>query len=376
TLQHVQEEQLNPLAERLLDKILLTPGEPLDWGNIYIYNDEEIITGFGLGYIRGQSQPLGGAIDPYVLDQDKVARMAITDFQLSPSRILKILGLTWDELHPRYGFRLRIVPALNITITPTQHILRNGHSIPSVFNISVKSYDGYSAANAKVKVIYLVLQMEKKGNDEIIFLHRNDTVILADWMGKCSNVDFNEFLNSIQDTKDVEAYILLVYASYYGIRSFNQYYQYSYGDILESSIIGNYLVVKFPKEGEGPKGARHIRGLLQIGEDVVAEAKIDDVNNPKTGESKWIINKGNYDLRIFKVGGIDPWLNLDLLYVFWAPLPGRDRYCLVVVNYPPIVDYSTIGSVSEGLKISIAHRYCRIGSLTYVAELQVWRMAE
>jgi len=368
-LQHVQEEQLNPLAERLLDKILLTPGEPLNWEDIYNYPDEEDITGFGLGYIKKQDQLM--FIDPYVLDLNKVSRMSIIDFQPSPNRILKILGLTWDGEHPKYGFRLRIAPALNITITPTEYI----GQAPAVFNISVKSYDGYPAANAKVKAIYLVMQMKKKGNEEEVIPWRSSTTLLANWRGECSSVDFKQFLNSISSS-DVEAYILLVYASYFGVKSFNHYAKYP--DILDAWITGNYLVVKFPESQEGPQGARHIRGLIQIGEDLIATANIKDVKNPKTGEGQWIINKGRYSLRIYEMEGkgIDPSLNLDLLYIFWAPLPGRDRYCLVLVNYPPIIDYSALSPLIEGLKIFTTHRYCKMGGLTYVTELSVWRMAE
>ncbi|MEM1547382.1 MAG: hypothetical protein QXP91_13110 [Candidatus Methanomethylicia archaeon] len=401
TLQHVEEEQLNPLAERLLDKILLTPGEPLDWGNLTITYDnkgnrfiisEREITDFGLGYVEMQNN-LGSVIDPYVLDPDKVARMANKDFQPSSSRILQILGLTWDGIHPKYGFRLRIVPALNITITPTGTILRNGYNVPSKFDISVKSYDGYPAVNARVKAIYLVVQMEQardsnqnqmeqardsnQNQTEVLLNISKPIEVLTDWKGECNNIDFTNFLSNLQDgnqgMKKVEAYILLAYASYYGIRSFNQYYQYNYGNVLEASIMGSYLVIKFPENSEDPEGARHPEKLLQIGEYVVAKTDID----PKRGEL--VINKGHYKLKVLKIGGIDPWLNLNLLYIFWAPLqePVKPaKYCLVVVDYPSLVDYSTSTYPGEGLKIFTTHRYCRIGSLTYVAELSVWRMAE
>jgi hypothetical protein len=355
-LQHVQEEQLNPLAERLLDKILLTPGEPLDWGNIYKY-DEDDITGFGLAYMKN------GVINPYVLDPDKTSRITHPVFQLSPERISRLLSLTWDGRNFKYGFRLRITPALNITITPDENkYIRVGSDILyTAFNIAVKSYDGYPAANSGIKAIYLAAKINEGKEEADYSLARIKTI--ADWSGK-SYLEFKVDSSSFRGYNKA-AFILIVYASYSGVKSLATY-NLREEDILNASIIGNYLIVEFPSSYE-PQGARFLRGVIQIGENVVSEAKIKNVSR---GESGWVINRGNYNYRVYEISGIDSSLNTDVLLVKWI-----GRYWLSVIRYPPVVDYAS-PSIAQGLKIATVHRYCKIGDLTYVVELSVWRMAE
>ena len=49
-LSHIKEEQLYTVAERLMDKIILTPGYPYDWGyNFSLYNGS--LTDFGLAAV-------------------------------------------------------------------------------------------------------------------------------------------------------------------------------------------------------------------------------------------------------------------------------------------------------------------------------------
>jgi hypothetical protein len=355
-LQHVEEEQLNPLAERLLDKILLTPGEPLDWGNIYRY-DEDDITGFGLAYMKN------GVINPYILDPDKISRIAHPVFQLSPERISKLLGLTWDGGNFKYGFRLRITPALNITIIPDENkYIRVGSDILyTAFNITVKSYDGYPAANSKINAIYLAAKIKEGKVEADYSLARIKTI--ADWRGE-SYLEFTVDQSSFKGYNKA-AFIFIVYASYSGVKSLATY-NIRTEDILNAAIIGKYLIVEFPSSYE-PQGARFSRGVIQIGENVISEAKIENVSR---GESGWVINRGNYNYRVYEISGIDPSLSVDVLLVKWI-----GRYWLSVIRYPPIVDYAA-PSIAQGLKIATLHRYCKIGDLTYVTELSVWRMAE
>lgn len=374
TLQHVQEEQLNPLAERLLDKVILTPGEPLDWWDIYSYNETNI-TGFGLGYFRE------GAVDPYVLDPGKVSRLTDTPFQLSPRTFAKILGLTWDgdPDHLKYSFKLRIIPALNITITPDEdsmleiNIAGGGvDRVYTAFNISVKSYDGYPASNAKVKAIYLASAVKGGLDNEDVDYNLVTEEVIADWRGECY-VDFTDDVGDWwnQQGPNVRraAFILLVYAKYSGIKSAAKYESY-WGDVLNATIIGNYLVVAFPQGQGGPQGARHIRALIQIGENQLSEAEITPLTEPH-GESEWIINRGHYSYRVYGISGVDASRNVNVLYVFWI-----GRYWFSVINYPAFITNYGIPAEGRGLKVTSNYRFCRIGDLTFIVELSVWRMAE
>ncbi|MCD6209064.1 MAG: hypothetical protein J7J67_02620, partial [Thermoproteales archaeon] len=88
----VKEEQVYNVAERLMDKILLTPGFPADWGtNIMVSSDD--LRDFGLALNRTRA--------PYIIDPDKVMRLANLSILPNPlllnySRIADLLGISDD----------------------------------------------------------------------------------------------------------------------------------------------------------------------------------------------------------------------------------------------------------------------------------------
>ncbi|MGQ9690049.1 MAG: hypothetical protein ACUVQY_02035, partial [Thermoproteota archaeon] len=104
----VKEHQLEEVAQAVMDKILLSPGIPEDWGNILVVSSSDELSSFGLHNAGGE---------PYVLDMDKVLRMVnVGEGQLPKSIQIDawtIVRLLW--LENKCGLSIRIYPALNIT---------------------------------------------------------------------------------------------------------------------------------------------------------------------------------------------------------------------------------------------------------------------
>ncbi len=105
----VKEEQLYTVAQRVMDKIILTPGNPVDWGANFVTN----ITDFGLS--------LYGANEPYIVDPDKIMRLVnYTWFKnptyLNPEYVQSLLGL--NSTDEKYGFSLEIQPLYTLEVSP------------------------------------------------------------------------------------------------------------------------------------------------------------------------------------------------------------------------------------------------------------------
>ncbi len=143
----VKEEQLYNVAERVMDKILLTPGDPPDWGT----NPNGTLTDFGLA--------LNGTRTPYVVDPDKVMRLAnLSTFPnpllINSTEIASMLGLS-----EKYGFRLIMRPLLSINVTPLElYNVSSGSAtpIPSVIRIEVYNWYNFGVPGANVTAILVL----------------------------------------------------------------------------------------------------------------------------------------------------------------------------------------------------------------------------
>lgn len=142
TVETVKAEQLYTVAERLMDKILLTPGYPEHWGADLTPEDE--IADFGLA--------LAGATAPYIIDPDKVMRLANLTFSPNPvpvsaRRIAELLGI-----YGAYGFRLEMKPM----ITATVKTIDSEELIPKIFSVCVVNWQNIGLPNANVTGAYAI----------------------------------------------------------------------------------------------------------------------------------------------------------------------------------------------------------------------------
>lgn len=183
--QPLKAEQLDPVAERLLDKILLTRGYPYNWGtditvsgNITFPGEETPLEDLGLA---------ANSTNLYTLDTYKVMRLVKNvgslenSLYIPPSYFGDLAGLrqngTWD-----YGFRLLMKTALNITNT----WIRNDSKIkdiPTAFNVTVKTHTGKLAPNALVTARYFCLFITGSGKDATFDYFYTTLQNVTNWNG-------------------------------------------------------------------------------------------------------------------------------------------------------------------------------------------------
>ncbi|RLE60793.1 MAG: hypothetical protein DRJ35_02290 [Thermoprotei archaeon] len=180
----VKEEQLFNVAERLMDKILLTPGYPPNWGTDFT----QLLSDFGLA--------LNGTRTPYVVDPDKVMRLSNLSVIPNPllinsSRIAVLLGVE-DE----YGFRLEMKPLLYHVITPLEYYPTPGlptPDIPSLVQVQVLNWYGIGVPGANVTGMLVLIKARPSPNGGLedisytVFVESNITSAL----GECT-LDFTD----------------------------------------------------------------------------------------------------------------------------------------------------------------------------------------
>ncbi|RLE60213.1 MAG: hypothetical protein DRJ32_03305 [Thermoprotei archaeon] len=167
-VQYVSTSFLEREANILIDKILLSPGSPPDWGSrikVYTQGSSLIVKGekpkiFGLAKVNGSL---------YEIDPSKIARLkALADptipipssLALDSEDILKALGLDPKE----YGICFRIIPAVNANIVQKTYFTRNpygnvylgGYKLIKSLKLKLRDYSSRIAANATVNIFYHV----------------------------------------------------------------------------------------------------------------------------------------------------------------------------------------------------------------------------
>ncbi|MEM2960598.1 MAG: hypothetical protein QXU67_03230 [Candidatus Bathyarchaeia archaeon] len=133
-----ERERLKMTAEKLLTQILLSTGEPSNWGSEVSLSPK----------VFGLAAQMETTREAYTLDIDKLGRIAdesLNNFQsglyISPQKVLDLLNLKNE--YADYGFSLEIFPFFNIEIT-----WMVGGEV--TVNVSVTNPQGQPVANAKV----------------------------------------------------------------------------------------------------------------------------------------------------------------------------------------------------------------------------------
>jgi len=240
TLTTVREEQLYTVAQRVMDKILLTPGYPPDWGtNVTVSAGD--MQDFGLA--------LYGTREPYVVDPDKVMRLANLStlpnpLLLNASRLAELLGLSQG-----YGFRLVMKPMIghSVSVLSWYNTTRQGgkQSFPTKFAVSVYNWYGMGLPNANVTGIYAIFEMKPGAGDleeKMIFTISSTTDALG-----YTVLDFSgqvvPYL-SRQPTNKWWFWFLLLHTSWHG---FVAVYGYSStlsgGAPVQGYIIGDAVII-------------------------------------------------------------------------------------------------------------------------------------
>ena len=231
---HVMEEQLYTVAERILDKILLTPGEPPDWG----WNLTSALSDFGLAAY--------GTRVPYDLDPDKIMRLCnLTELAnplyLNSSRLAELLALEG------YGFRLEMVPFLDHRVEALENRgAPTGDVVPSSFRVAAVNQYGMGVPGANVTGIYVVVGVNETADGPrahvagVLVEHEN-----TDSRGECE-LDFSEELEDFfSDPPPADHFLglLIVHTNWHGFVAVDAYSSAPEGAPAGGYVIGNYVVV-------------------------------------------------------------------------------------------------------------------------------------
>lgn len=361
----VKEHQLEEVAQAVMDKILLSPGIPEDWGNILVVSSSDELSSFGLHNAGGE---------PYVLDMDKVLRMVnVGEGQLPKSiqidawTIVRLLGL-----ENKYGLSIRIYPALNITQRVVGYYdLKGGIEVPSVVDVTVKTPEGRPAINANATGIYVFLIVNREKGEDVYYVSYFFKTGIVNLNGEM-RLDFTTFLESAEvDIKSFQKSFsaLIVYADYYGIRAANSSI-IGETDILQGTTVGDYLILSVNGSIEIP-AARHLYNQTAAANPPYY-IYLSTFHNETKGESGMVINTGAKKYRVYELtSGIDEDVTLLML-----PVKYRGKYYLASFLRPPYSIICQTGMAQGNIKTSVLKRMVRIGSFHYTCEVFVWRWGE
>ncbi|MGB9717756.1 MAG: hypothetical protein ACPL4E_04875 [Thermoproteota archaeon] len=360
-----REHQLEEVAQAIMDKVLLSTGIPEDWGDVLKVENSSQLLSFGL-------QKAGG--EPYELDMDKVLRMINIGggqlpetIQIDAWTIARLLGL-----ENKYGFSISITPALNLTTRVVGYYsLRGGVQVPSLVEVTVKTYEGRPAISANVTGVYVFMIIDKEAGRDVCYVDYVFKTGPVRTDGKAS-LDFTDLLSYAETrVKDLQKSFsaLIVYADYYGIRAVNSS-MLGETDILNGTTVGDYLILSISGSLETP-AARHLRNQTALANPPYY-VYLSTFRNETNGESGMIINRGSKNYRVYRITST---IDEDVAFIM-TPVKYMGKYYVATFYRPPSITICQTGMASGNIKTSVLKRMVRIGSFHYVFTVRVWRWAE
>lgn len=383
----VKEHQLEEVAQSIMNKILLNPGYPENWGDINLVQSEDDLKAFGL-------QKTNGSL--YELDVDKILRIVSVNtstiktlpqtVRISSDTIATLLGLG-----NQYGFSIRITPALNISVYyETYYTFSNGKGVgqgqlevPNPIRVIVKTPDGRPALGANITGLFILMSIRGGGSKEECYMNYSSVTSVTNWEGKAT-LDFTPFLDDIDEELGSKVLrksgsAIVIYADYYGIRAVNSsILETDVERRIDGTVVDNYLILESVEDPEFPvpPAAVHLgreAGLANPPYYLYLSDFEQAGNNP--GESGWIINRGHYNIRVYELSSlVDDDVTLVMMPLSYVGPPRE--YALASFFREPSNVVCQKGAVAGNIKTSILRRIVRVGSFHYIAEVRVWRWSE
>lgn len=280
----------------------------------------------------------------------------------------------------KYGFRLLMTTALNITSTPLREIRQGGDTYPTAFSVNVKSHTGKTAPNALVSAKYFCIYINKTTDSFDYFYQTLQNI--TDWNGNTTlsfdvNNSFIDKVSSLKGKSQPSTFLFLT-ANYYGIQS-QAVQQYPQIPTLDLMLQGQYLIASFLPGASYPKSAHHLGAFSPL---IVIQftTNLDVILNPVTnvtghGQADLVVNKGGKDYRTYQLSGYS---SPDVLFAgIMVTTRGRDWFAFASRPLvPTAIDYRSHTFPVAGIKTEVLSRVVRMGQNSYVVDLTVWRMGE
>jgi len=355
--QIIWEQQLLSIAEYLEKQILLSPGDPPDWGVNYTLTVKDLRS-FGLAEKSSK---------PYSLDADKIFRIVDneTPLHIPSSEVIRILNI-----ERRVGIRITLTPALNITITPLSSVSIGGIDFAYRFRIHVSTHENIHSANAKVIGFYLLAY--KNTTTLVDYYVHSTQEVYTDWRGE-AELNYASQINPLSDKNPV-GYLLVVSVDFYGLKAVKIYRNVK-GDVLNAKLYSNYLIVSFPMD-EKPKSARHMSDYVYefgVSQGTSYSFTILKISNETNGHAGQVINRGAKKYRVYALSYVYP----ETMFVMFTVKTSGKYYC--VTAFPSFENTTVLlGPLipPSGVSIVNIRRLVYINGASYYVDIQVWRMVE
>ena len=373
----IQAEQLYTVAERVMDKILLTTGIPADWGNNVTVTPGDI-SDFGLA--------LNGTRTPYELDPDKVMRLANLSTLPNPlfmnaSRIAELLGIS-----DKYGFKLEMHPLLRQEILPIDFYDLPGKnlSIPVVFNVIVRNWYDFGIPGASVTGIYVLVKIspgaagKQPTIQEKTFWAKTN---VTDVKGICVLNFKNEVSNHISNQAGRQRwyiYFLILHTNWYGFVSVSGYTKSSLeGAPVEGYIIGDAVILN--STVERLRGAvitkDEIIQVIPEYESLLAFSEIEWCRQ-QPNDPEWCKKAGNVlpssrDYLIGRIKSLEKISSHVFVFGKW-----RGQPIAIVINRIPDLTITFGHQKAQPANSVVLTRLAQLYNYPYIIRLTIWRKTE
>lgn len=310
-------EQLKMTAQKVMTQLLLSPGDPEDWGGDISVRSSDL-SSFGLAVSTVFTR------EAFVLDLDKVQRLNKDlpgDLYILPEKFSELLGLG-SRGHLDYGVRVDFIPALKVDI----------RSRGSLVDVVVTSEQGLpiTGANITLGALYVA----------------NGRIALSENRG---STDLNG--NCTINLGNLNPRFLVAIASYHGLQVMN----FTNVNSRTGYLIGNYLLVESGLQIDDAS-------VIQVF--IVFSGEGPKLRNVSCNISGKNVNIANY--RVYEVSYIES----SIVAVTALTSNGE----LLVVRKVVPESYSTIAGETYAPLVYMLERSVKIGLSTYTVRLKVWRM--
>lgn len=351
---YISESQLRIEAEKIANQLLLSPGDPPDWGVSAVYPSEVKVLGLAVQ---------GG--EPYELDINKLIRIyenslsEISDKeQINLESMCRLLGI-----YGNYSISIKLTPALNVTV---QKLSEN------TYEVTVKTHDDLPVANGLVNAVRITAYITCE-NNTVTYIEDPIDPVYTDYNGSVT-LEFTPL------QVDELSSVIVIYVDFYGVRTVFSYVE---DTSLYGVIIGNDLYVGHVDEDFDPENITTRKGRPENpGGGAIHLYPAALLVTPTTLEPT-ILYEGHL-LPITPEGGARPYYKFELdglennaVMVLFV-IKNQGVYRLVIArrayNYLDVgVPTLATSSVARGAHI---RRTVNISGFLYYFDLTLWRVVE
>jgi len=355
-LLYVDQQQLRNIALDTLKTMLIDAGYPANWGTTGDFDPDR----FGLA--------LAGSSSFYVLDPDKVQRLAVGN----PTGVIEYEDIRTKLELQGYGFNFQIIPPFKVIVNDIDF---DGESNPiTLANLTngVKVFVTYNAGSPIPKAsVEATLFYVLDRTDFTTTKASNST----DALGKCI-INVSGFNPEILDPYDITDFIIVFKVTVADLTTITSSYMEGFEaqHVMNASIIGENITLAIP-EGtgweSGSKGSRWVDNVVVVNEEGVWII----YNGTRSNEDK--ITWGGAHWGWSRVFSDLSYLN-PLFIIINLSVPEPRRLVLFIGPDPnwsgsrveAFGDPAGVGGASSAVRVQ---RDVIISGMTYIAELTLWK---